>query len=145
MPATIPPAAAPAAQIAVVSADWATVDLRPPAPPPIAPKKEATTPSVAAPAIVLTDQRIKDAAAKTIAAAPDTFSVAPNQQGALRGEELSADKYNTFSKQFAHAKVPDCYGSDALKFQPPQIGPIVLTGLLAIPFLVLAAARGKCK
>ena len=71
--------------------------------------------------------------------------MAPNQQGARLGVELSADKYATFSKQFSYAKVPDCLGGDALKFQPPKIGPIVFTGLLAIPFLVVAAARGKCK
>lgn len=100
---------------------------------------------VAVPAAVLTDQRIKDAAAQTIAAAPDAFSVAPNRQAALRGAALSADKYATFTEQFAHAKVPDCFGSDALKLQPPQIGSLVFSGLLAIPFLVVAAARGKCK
>ena len=145
MPATISPAAAPAAQIAVVSEDWAAVDRRPPAPPPAAPKTDAASTPVAVPAAVLTDQRIKDAVADTIAAAPDKSSVAPNQQATLRSEVLSADKYATFTKQFAHAKVPDCFGDDALKFQPPQIGPIVFSGLLAIPFLVVAAARGKCK
>lgn len=142
MPATIPPAATPAAQIAVVSADWATVDLRPPAL--AAPKTEAASPP-AVPVAALTDPRIKNAVAETIAEVPDKFSVAPNQQAALRGEALSAEKYATFTKQFAYAKVPDCYGRDALKFQPPRIGPIVFTGLAAIPFMIVAAARGKCK
>lgn len=145
MPASIPPAAAPAAQIAVVSEDWAAVDHRPPAPAPTTPKMEAASARVPVPAETLINQRIKDAVAKTITAAPDTFSVAPNQQAGLRSEVLSADKYATFTKQFAHAKVPDCFGGDALKVQPPQIGPIVFTGLLAIPFLVVAAARCKCK
>lgn len=145
MPATIPPAAAPAAQIAVVSADWATADRRSPAPPPVPTKTEASSAAVAVPAATLTDQRIKEAVAKTIATAPDTFSAAPNQQAALRGEGLSADKYATFSKQFSYAKVPDCFGKDALKFQPAQIGSFVFTGLAALPFLVVAAARGKCK
>lgn len=117
----------------------------PPEPPPGATKTEAASAPIAAPAAALIDPRIKDAVAKTIAAAPDTFSAAPNQQGALRGEALGADKYATFSKQFSHAKIPDCYGSDALKFQPPKIGPIVFTGLAALPFLVVAAARGKYK
>jgi hypothetical protein len=145
MPATLPPAAAPAAQIAVVSADWATAALSPPAPPPIVPKTDAVSTPVAAPAAVLTDPRIKHAVAETSAAAPDTLSVAPNQQAALRADALSADKYTTFSKQFSYAKVPDCFGHDALKFQPPQIGSFMFTGLAALPFLIVAAARGKCK
>lgn len=143
MPATIDPAAAPAAQIAIVSADWAAADQRPPAP--IAPRTETASTPVAVPAATLTDPRIKDAVAKTISAAPDTFSVTPNQQAALSSDARSADKYVTFSKQFAYAKVPDCFGPGALKFQPPQIGPIVFTGLAALPFLFVAAARGKCK
>lgn len=145
MPATIPPAAAPAAQIAVVSADWAAADFRAPTPPPVPQKSESASATVAVPAATLTDERIKDAVAKTIAAAPHTFSAAPNQQTALRGEGLSADKYATFSKQFSYAKVPDCFGKDTLKFQPPQIGAFVFTGLAALPFLVVAATRGKCK
>jgi hypothetical protein len=144
MPATIPPAAAPAAPIAIVSVDWAAADFRPPTPPPTAPKTEAASMPAAVPAAVLTDPRIKKAVADTIAEQPDKFSVAPNQ-AALRGDVLSGDRYTTFAKQFSHAKVPDCFGSDALKFQPPQIGSFMFTGLAALPFLVVAAARGKCK
>jgi hypothetical protein len=144
MPATLPPAAAPAAQIAVVSADWASADLRPPTPPPGPPKAEAASAPVAVPAAELTDPRIKHAVAETILEAPAILSAAPNQQTALRGDALSADKYAAFSKQFSYAKVPDCFGRDALKFQPPQIGSFMFTGLAALPFLVVAAARGKC-
>ncbi len=145
MPATLPPAAAPAAQIAVVSADWATADLRPPTPAPVLPKTDAASAPAAVPAVELTDPGIKHAVADTIAEEPEKFSVAPNQQTALRGGAISADKYATFSKQFAYAKVPDCFGRDALKFRPPQIGSFMFTGLAALPFLVVAAARGKCK
>lgn len=131
--------AGPATPVAVISEDWAAP--RPAPPPPVAPPK----PVPAAPAVELTDRRIKEAVAATIAATPDKESVPANQQAALLGPMLSAEQYKTFEKEFAFARVPSCLGSDALKFQPPKIGPVVLGGILGIPFLLLAAARGKCK
>ena len=55
------------------------------------------------------------------------------------------DKYEKFAKGFAQAEVPGCLGHDALRHQPPHFGPITFGGILALPFLVVAAARGKCK
>ena len=123
-----------AAPAAVINEDWA-------APRPVPPPK----PAPAAPAVEPTDERIKEAVAATIAATPDKDSVAANQQEALRAPMLSAEQYKTFEKEFAYAQVPYCLGKSALKFQPPRIGPIVFGGLLGIPFLLVAAVRGKCK
>ena len=55
------------------------------------------------------------------------------------------DKYENFARRFEQAEVPGCLGPDALRHQPPKIGPIALGGILVLPFLVVAAARGKCK
>jgi hypothetical protein len=132
-------AAGQAAPAAVISEDWAAP--RPAPPPPAAPP----APTPAAPAVELTDKRIKEAVAATIAATPDKDGVPANQQEALRAPMLRAEQYKTFEKTFAYAQVPYCLGKSPLKFQPPTIGPIGFGGLLGIPFLVVAAARGKCK
>lgn len=116
--------AAQVTQAVVISEDWAAPDQRP---------------ARAAKPAELADQRIRQAVADTIAATPDKASVPASQQ-----EVLSAESYRTFTKEFTHAKVPSCLGADGLKFQPPTIGPIGFGSLLALPFVVLAAARGKC-
>ena len=56
-----------------------------------------------------------------------------------------ADQYDTFAARFEEAAVPGCLRPDGLKHQPPRIGPIGVGGILALPFLVVAAVRGKCK
>ena len=45
---------------------------------------------------------------------------------------------------FEQAKVPDCLHSDALKHQPAHIGPIAVTGIYSLPWVVAAVVRGKC-
>lgn len=134
--------AAPVAALVVISEDWAAD--RKPRNPPKAPAP-ATPSAPRQVAVELTDQRIRKAVAQTIAATPDQSSVAANQQEALRAPMLSAEQYKTFAKGFAYAKVPYCRGDGGLKFQPPKIGPIVFGGLLAIPFVLVAAVRVKCK
>ncbi|MDL2357491.1 MAG: hypothetical protein QFF03_19735 [Pseudomonadota bacterium] len=131
--------AGPAAPVAVISEDWAAPRPAPP-PAPLPPKAAPV-----APAAELTDPRVKAAVAATIAAAPAKESVPANQQEALRAPMLSAEEYKKFAEGFAYAKVPYCLGSNGLKFQPPRIGFIGFGGILGIPFVLLAAARGKCK
>ncbi len=60
-------------------------------------------------------------------------------------DSLRGDKYDTFAEQFDDAAVPSCLGPNALKRQPPRIGFLGVGGLLALPFVVLAKVRGKCK
>lgn len=126
-----------ATPVAVINEDWAV-----PRPATRAPQPK---PAPAAPAMELTNKRIKEAVAATIAAAPDKDSVPANQQEALRAPAFSAEEYKKFARGFNYAKTPYCLGQDPLKFQPPTIGYIGFGGLLGFPFLVVAAARGKCK
>jgi hypothetical protein len=60
------------------------------------------------------------------------------------GQALSADPYTSFARKMDEAQVPSCWGPDAMKHQPPRIGPIGIGGLLALPFWGLAIVRGKC-
>ena len=54
-------------------------------------------------------------------------------------------KSEQIQQQLAYARVPGCTDSDALKFVPPKVAGISLTGLLAVPFVAKAALTGKCK
>jgi hypothetical protein len=141
----IEPAAAQVVQTVIISEDWTKPGAAAALPAPAAPARRET--GAAAP-IELIDPRIKRAVAATVAEAPDRSSIPANQQVALRGPVLGADtpdQYKQFAKDFAYAKMPYCLGDNGLKFQPPKIGPIGFGGLLALPFVVIAKVRGKCK
>jgi hypothetical protein len=96
-----------------------------------------TTPATGELRSRLSDKVIRQAIRETLAETKEN----PRRHEA---DVLSADKYQAFSEQFNEAKIPDCLHGDALKYQPPQIGPIGLGGVLALPFLALAKIRGKC-
>lgn len=141
MQATVPavPPPAPVEPAVVVRADWA-------APPPPAAPIAAAPGSKTAPAVPLTDPAIQQAVSATLAEIPDRETTPANRQTALLAPVFTANRQNEeFAKQFAYAKIPYCLGNGGLKFQPPAIGPIVFGGLLAIPFVVAAKLRGKCK
>jgi hypothetical protein len=57
---------------------------------------------------------------------------------------LSANSYAAFAREFEEAKVPYCLHHDGLKRQPTGIGPFVIGGYLALPFIFVARARAKC-
>lgn len=80
-------------------------------------------------------QIVAESRANEVTAAAQRFSAGPRPD----------DKYKTFARRFDEAEVPGCLRPDALKHQPPKIGPIALGGILALPFLVAAVVRGKCK
>ncbi|HEX9174354.1 MAG TPA: hypothetical protein VF861_17020 [Telluria sp.] len=63
---------------------------------------------------------------------------------AAAADTLRSNSYTQFAQQFSEARVPDCLHGDALKRQPPRIGPIGFSYLAAAPFVVLAKLRGKC-
>ena len=58
---------------------------------------------------------------------------------------LTKGKYDDFHQQVDFATIPDCMRPDALKHDPPKIGPVNLNGLPVLIFLAHAAATGKCK
>jgi hypothetical protein len=149
-----PPSAQAAPAVVVIIEDWAKPEASAagraagaaPAPA-LSPAKPAAETAAPAP-IVLTAQRIRQAVAATLAETPDRPSIQANRQDGLRDPVFGAEtpeKYKQFAKDFAYAKLPYCLGGDGLKFQPPQIGPITFGGLLALPFVVAAKVRGKCK
>jgi hypothetical protein len=85
----------------------------------------------------LDEDAIRKAVRETLAETP-----APVR---ARGPVLSGDPaVDRFKRQFDDARVPGCWGPDALKHQPAQIGPIGLGGILALPFWGAAIATGKC-
>jgi hypothetical protein len=66
------------------------------------------------------------------------------QPAGRRDTALSADPYRGFAAAMDEARVPSCLHPDAMKHQPPKIGPVYLGGILALPFLAAAIVRGKC-
>jgi hypothetical protein len=100
--------------------------------------------SVAPPAPLraqLTDEAIKDAVKQTLA---ETRT----EQRTLDRTVLSGDQYKKFERKFSEAQVPSCIHPDALRLQPAEIETkdwvIGLGGILVMPFIIVAAARGKC-
>lgn len=79
-------------------------------------------------------------------ALPDIAPETAKPGAAMQGKEtaLSANSYSEFAREFAEAKVPYCLHHDGLKRQPTGIGPFVIGGYLALPFIFVARARAKC-
>jgi hypothetical protein len=84
----------------------------------------------------LSRDAIRNAVRETLAEAP-----APRKDA---GPVLRGERYGAFERQVDEARVPACWHPDAMKHQPPKIGPIALGGIFALPFLAAAVARGKC-
>lgn len=81
----------------------------------------------------LTNDVIKDAVKNTLR--DDKKGQQVNKE-----EAFGVERYENFARDFSEAKVPDCLHSEGLKRQPT----FFLTGVLALPFIVVAAVRGKC-
>jgi hypothetical protein len=98
--------------------------------------KEART--AAQPELIMTDPAIRKAVRETLA---------ESKPAPLKGDDgriLRGDTYDKFTRQVDDAQVPSCWRPDAMKHNPPTIGPINLGGLLALPFWGWAIASGKC-
>lgn len=121
-PAAAPPSPQPApvmANEAVIAKDWAAA-----APPDKALIRRAIKESFEEEkALALAESKEK--------AIPYRFSASSH---------IEQDKYQKFEAGFADAKVPGCLSRNGLKRQPT----FFLSGLLALPFVAVAAARGKC-
>jgi hypothetical protein len=80
----------------------------------------------------------KETIRTAIAATPEEKEVNPRPQAA---DSLSAKPYQSFSKDFAAARLPDCLHSEGLKNQPT----FFLSGFIALPFIAVAKLRGVCR
>jgi hypothetical protein len=89
----------------------------------------------------LTDEVIRDAVKQTLA--ETGIDRRQRDSTVLRG-----DQYKKFERKFSEAQVPSCIHPDALRLQPAEIETkdwvIGLGGILVVPFIIVAAARGKC-
>jgi len=101
----------------------------------------AAAPAPASPAAPLLPRLTEDAIHKAVREVLDESPEKPRRHEA---DTIRGNRYQEFAEQFSEAKVPDCLHADALKRQPPRIGPIAFKGLYALPFVVLAKVRGKC-
>jgi hypothetical protein len=54
-------------------------------------------------------------------------------------------KYTVFAAMVEQARLPDCLHAEGLRNQPTGIGPFVLGGYLALPFIAVAKLRGVCR
>lgn len=93
------------------------------------------------PSMVLTDEVIKKAVREMIKEDPQPAPVTKSQAGAFSANPVEA----RMSAAFEQAKVPDCLHPDALKLQPAHIGPVAVVGPYSLPWVIAAAARGKCR
>jgi hypothetical protein len=80
------------------------------------------------------DASISKAVAETLKNEPKPQ---PYYQSAVAFSSANTD---IMTAAFIEAKVPDCLHADGLKRQPT----FLLTGYLALPFIVIAKVRGKC-
>ena len=102
------------------------------------------------PALRLDQQAIRDAVSATVAdmpKLPPADAKADFGGGAASGGSLSTQEQ--IDRAFTDAVVESCWGSGALKHNPPVVHvggvPITLGGLLTLPHLFYAATNGKCK
>ncbi len=97
-----------------------------------------------------TDDLIKQIAREVIAQqALEAAAVKPDNAGVLSAHP-NTDQYAVFAVKFAQARTPNCLGPDGLKFNPPVIanipgfGPIMASGIYAIPWVIAGKLKGKC-
>lgn len=151
LPAAVPtprPAPAPAGRPAAVRTApraLAPSPLSPVVPAPAAipmaspePELVSPAPDFGLPAPRVGDRQVREAIAATI-----------REEDARRAKFIRAAPPPGISEKFAAgakaAEVPGCLRPDALKHNPPTVGPIVFSGLLSLPWLAGAALTGKCK
>ncbi len=80
----------------------------------------------------------KDAIRAAVAATPADVNPYPRRHEV---DTLTATPIETFTKDFAKARLPDCLHADGLRNQPT----FFLTGFLALPFIGVAKLRGVCR
>ncbi len=123
--APVPANPEPQQQAAAVAENWAAA----PAAQPSTPPSKALIERAARDSIA--DEKAQASARSKEAAIPTRYFASSRPQ---------QDKYEKFETAFAESKVPGCLQPDGLKRQPT----FIFGGLLALPFIAVAAIRGKC-
>ncbi|QNA89833.1 hypothetical protein G4G28_17510 [Massilia sp. Dwa41.01b] len=80
----------------------------------------------------------KEAIRAAIAGLPTEADAYPRRHEA---DTLSATPAQSFARDFAASRLPDCLHSEGLRNQPT----FFLTGFLALPFIAVAKVRGVCR
>ena len=142
-----PPAATPASKAVTASSSTrraapTTSERQAPSVPAVEPSSaESPVTAAAAPApLDLSDRVMRSAIAQSKGAV--------RQQAEAAGQEIDTPRPSrdqVFAAAAAEAGAPGCLRPDALKHDPPKIGPVPLAGIFAAPFVVHAAITGKCK
>lgn len=104
----------------------------------VLPRSPSVPPTAQAEALPLRARLDKEAIRAAIAATPEEKDANPRRHEA---DTLSATSYQSFSKDFAAARLPDCLHSEGLKYQPT----FFLSGYIALPFIAVAKLRGVCR
>ncbi len=89
-----------------------------------------------------------DLGASTLRSAMSRSRGAVQQLADASGQDLHSPRVSESERlraSMADAGVPGCLKADALKHDPPKIGPIGVQGILVAPFMLQAALSGKCK
>jgi hypothetical protein len=122
----------------------AQVAVAAPAPPPAAPQQAPVVPenwaAAPPPEKAVIQRAIKESFEEEKALAEARSKEAAIPQRYFASSEPERDKYQKFETTFEDAKVPGCLKSDGLKRQST----FIFGGLLALPFIAVAAVRGKC-
>lgn len=109
----------------------------------------ADPPAPPAPVLRLDDKAIRDAVKATVAEMPKLPAAGARPDFGGGATAPGAGGQAAIDRGFTAAEVGSCWGSDALKHNPPVIMvgglPVVLGGLLALPHVFYAATSGKCK
>ena len=104
---------------------------------PVVPENWAAAPP---PEKAMIQRAIKESFEEELAIEKARSKEAAIPQRYTASSEPETDKYERFETTFAAAKVPGCLQAEGLKRQPT----FFLGGLLALPFIAVAAVRGKC-
>jgi hypothetical protein len=99
---------------------------------------EAVPETVRLSALPLRARLDKEAIRAAIADLPEETDPTPRRHEA---DTLGATPYESFSSDFAKARLPVCLHADGLRKQPT----FFLSGVLALPFVAVAKLRGVCR
>jgi hypothetical protein len=108
--------------------------------PPVPAASSATIPEDWAAAPPPSRKAIDNAVREIVAEEKAKHAATPERNVSLRAAQSA-----TLEARFEEAVVPGCLQPDGLKRQPTSIGPFGVSGVLALPLILVAKLRGKCQ